>query len=972
MSDLPKTKFMKKIYLIIIILSTALSSYAQSGDTATITTCGLYTANDGSVYTASAIIPDTIVIANDSSFYTNLTINALVDPVINVSAAQCAPNAQYTLTGTSILQNINSFRWYDSNVGGNLLHVGPVFEPSLSQNTSFYVNQAGITAQMPAQTGILATGSNTTGYWFIAPSAFVITSLFVPTTDSSQFQNIAVLKMDGNINPPTAALSTNDFSTLYLTQVNNTRGSIAVNIPIQAGEVIGILGSRELAMSLSNAGNIVVVDGQNITLNSFAFPGQLTTTAPYNVSSFPANPNIGRVLFEYTTLNSCINPARTRVDVVVNPTFLDTMEVIACDSFTSISGDFYNYSTSYYDTLQTSLGCDSVIYVDLKVYLSSLDSIVVEACDSFVAPSGASYFATAMFYDTTYYPISSCNNIKYIDLTVNDSKVDTAVITVCDTYTSPKGVVLTTDTFYSELIQTLAGCDSLLYIDLTVNYKITTIDSVHSCDTYTSLSGNLYTADTMYYDTLSTVFGCDSFVLVYLDMDYSTLDSMQVVACDSYTSLGGNFYTSSASFYDTLTTTMGCDSVIFTDLTINYSNFQILEVETCDTYTSPAGDVYTASTSFTDVLVNALGCDSIIQVELIIYYSTSESIYPIVCDTYVSPAGNTYTSNSIFTDILTTADGCDSIIHVFLTVRKSKTTNLNIIACSSYTSPLGVVYTNSAQISDTLATAFACDSVVNINLTIVNGSTQNLQVEVCDSYISPAGDLYTNSQTFSDTLSSSFGCDSIINVALTIYQTTYDTIHPSVCVEFVSDLDNVYIYQGVYTEYYTSKNNCDSILIIDLEVNPINLTINKLDELLESLEFGATYQWYDCLANTAVASETARQFISPDNGVYSVIIDNGSCVDTSACVDVNSVGINDFLLNGEVLLAYPNPAKDLLYLSSEANLEAYEFRIFDLQGKLLQQGQLQAAKNTIDISTLKAGVYFLQVDELSIPLIKLD
>jgi hypothetical protein len=55
---------------------------------------------------------------------------------------------------------------------------------------------------------------------------------------------------------------------------------------------------------------------------------------------------------------------------------------------------------------------------------------------------------------------------------------------------------------------------------------------------------------------------------------------------------------------------------------------------------------------------------------------------------------------------------------------------------------------------------------------------------------------------------------------------------------------------------------------------------------------------------------------------------------------------------------YPNPARDILYvdnIDTESN-----FKIINLQGQLVLMGQLEAT-HPIDISSLKSGVYFLQI-----------
>ena len=59
----------------------------------------------------------------------------------------------------------------------------------------------------------------------------------------------------------------------------------------------------------------------------------------------------------------------------------------------------YTTSSIYYDTLQTSIGCDSIINIDLTINNSiNGDTTTTVACDSGMA--GTTYTTSGMYYDT--------------------------------------------------------------------------------------------------------------------------------------------------------------------------------------------------------------------------------------------------------------------------------------------------------------------------------------------------------------------------------------------------------------------------------------------------------------------------------------------------------------------------------------------------------------------------------------------
>ena len=86
------------------------------------------------------------------------------------------------------------------------------------------------------------------GYYFTAPVDFTITGLRVPEYTSAQTQNIQVVRFDGAQTPPelsSSSSSTTAHNTLFYTASGASGNDfITVNIPVVAGEVIGILGTR--------------------------------------------------------------------------------------------------------------------------------------------------------------------------------------------------------------------------------------------------------------------------------------------------------------------------------------------------------------------------------------------------------------------------------------------------------------------------------------------------------------------------------------------------------------------------------------------------------------------------------------------------------------------------------------------------------------------------------------------------------
>jgi hypothetical protein len=126
---------------------------------------------------------------------------------------------------------------------------------------------------------------------------------------------------------------------------------------------------------------------------------------------------------------------------------------------------------------------------------------------------------------------------------------------------------------------------------------------------------------------------------------------------------------------------------------------------------------------------------------------------------------------------------------------------------------------------------------------------------------------------------------------------------------------------------------------------------------ITAMESNATYQWVDCNnANSMISGETAQTFTATVNGSYAVEITLNGCIDTSACVMINTVGINS--LSSGTFNIHPNPANENITVEAPAN------SLICVTNFLGQQViELKASENQtkLNISTLAKGVYFVSV-----------
>lgn len=216
----------------------------------------------------------------------------------------------------------------------------------------------------------------------------------------------------------------------------------------------------------------------------------------------------------------------------------------------------------------------------------------------------------------------------------------------------------------------------------------------------------------------------------------------------------------------------------------------------------------------------------------------------------------------------------------------------------------------------------------------------------------------TESGTYSKRFVTAQGCDSLETLVLTVRPQLINRIPVSLCYGTSVTIGNqVYDSAGVFTFNLFTAQGCDSTLIIEVSTKPqINLVANTATTITASTD-SATYQWINCADNTPAIGNSTQQTYEPTvSGSYAVIVSKNNCVDTSACVAIDLVGIEE-LAPRIVANAYPNPNRGTFTLTT--NNEA-TFNVLNQLGQLVQTVTLNADNNyRTEIRNLQSGVYML-------------
>ena len=266
---------------------------------------------------------------------------------------------------------------------------------------------------------------------------------------------------------------------------------------------------------------------------------------------------------------------------------------------------------------------------DIRVFncTPTFATITATACGNYVSPSGKLFHETGVYFDTIPNTMG-CDSLITINLNSNNTH-SAYTVNGCS-FVMPDGTVLTISGVYTDTITNVAGCDSVIefnYINL--NSSSTLIES--ACNTYTAPSGMQYSASGIYNDTISNSIGCDSLITIELTILQDTAHTIVVDICEPpfvYVSDAGNSYWNSGIHTEVFNSFNGCDSVLNIDLRLhfNWQDTTILEIAACDSFVSGFGHVYYVSGTYAETHIGVAACGD----STVVYDLTVGSVDPSV------------------------------------------------------------------------------------------------------------------------------------------------------------------------------------------------------------------------------------------------------------------------------------------------------------------------------------------------------
>jgi len=307
-----------------------------------------------------------------------------------------------------------------------------------------------------------------------------------------------------------------------------------------------------------------------------------------------------------------------------------TLFVNICDGY-NFNNKYLTQSGTYFDTLQSNNGCDSLIRLDLVIndIPIGIDSII--ACDSFRWKNGITYFEST---DSVYFNTKNnlgCDSIVRLKLIVNKTTFFVDTITTCDSFQWINNKKYYNSNFNDTFIlKNQNGCDSIVKLHLILNKTSIAIDSIEACDSFTWINNKTYTSsnttDSIIYKG-GALSGCDSIVIINLRINKSrpigvmTGDSINIIATQPY--IYAVTQQSSVSYNWTIQ-----NGIILNGLNNNVVTVQWLSSDSGQ-ITASITDTNNCSSSITKSLQGSLSAKYLPSTKIKVYPNPSQDFFMI-------------------------------------------------------------------------------------------------------------------------------------------------------------------------------------------------------------------------------------------------------------------------------------------------------------------------------------------------------
>lgn len=360
-----------------------------------------------------------------------------------------------------------------------------------------------------------------------------------------------------------------------------------------------------------NAFNIQANQPITKNINAWICPNQTYTQNGFNADSTGI----------YTRNLTAVGGCDSIIYLILKVKVPDTTRIDA----SICQGQVYNYNGfnanttgEYYQTIPSSIGCDSTLVLNLLVFQPDTTIIIATLCPGQPYSQNGFYTGTPGVHVLHLYNQNGCDSTLILNLSYYSNDTTFIYANICQgesynffnmNYNIPGTYARTTSSSH--------WCDSTVVLNLTISprYNLQYNGTICQGEVYNQ-NGFICDSSGTYTNNGQSIYGCDSTTTLYLTVNPSTNSTIFDTICQGETYIFYNISPDTTGIYTyNYQNQYGCNSIATLNLKVINKSYSSIDTTTCNTYYLN-GIGYSNSGTFEQRLINSEGCDSIITLNL--------------------------------------------------------------------------------------------------------------------------------------------------------------------------------------------------------------------------------------------------------------------------------------------------------------------------------------------------------------------
>lgn len=535
--------------------------------------------------------------------------------------------------------------------------------------------------------------------------------------------------------------------------------------------------------------------------------------------------NDGERDFEYETEYGCDSIIILEIEWLNSDDefYLGSIEICDSDSY-EYKDEEYEDEGTYYVMLEDDNGCDSLVEFDLIVLDTIYTFLEATICEGSFYTFGEDSLFQAGVYTATEISSLGCDSIVELQLSIAANYYQAITDSFCanSEYVFADSTIQLPGTYLFEF-QSEYNCDSIIELNLNpldtifVNYY----DTICPGDSY-SFADSLFSSAGTYTASYLTASQCDSIETLYLETAISHDFIIYDTICDGETYLVDSLsFNQQGSFEVHLRNEFGCDSLLQINLNVMPDSDTLITRELCPEDTLWILNQNFASEGNYSILTQASNsCDSTINIVIEEIPEFSDTTYISICQEEVFEwNGEMLGANGIYASTQSASNGCDSTNYLVLEILENKDSLVSAEICEGEIFNLGnQAYMEAGNYQQNLIASNGCDSILSLDLKILENPVTELVADICEGEsLVFNGEEISQSGNYSAILTADSNCDSTVFLQVNVSEIKETFLEETLC-EFESYEfhDSLIVDPGTYLEILETSAGCDSLIYLDI------------------------------------------------------------------------------------------------------------------------------------------------------------